>query len=143
MNPPVNGGPQPQQLPPGAPTLPSGVRLMMWKQDPSVTEIGVRKTFLPVTVLEGPRDDRIVIQGMTPVKPDPSGDFLNLSGSQAFDAVHTFAVVRQTVTMYERALAVRGQPSPLLWSWNGPGNNSPLQVGRKEIPFNRPTEKCP
>ncbi|HEU4372817.1 MAG TPA: hypothetical protein VFS02_04970, partial [Telluria sp.] len=37
-----------------------GARVLMWKQDPSVSEIGTRKAFLPGIVLDGPRDARIV-----------------------------------------------------------------------------------
>ena len=52
---------------PGAPPAPTGIpaappspgaRALIWKQDPSVTEIGIRKIFLPYAVLPGPRDAR-------------------------------------------------------------------------------------
>src|SRR3954466_14429606 len=33
-----------------------GARVLMWKQDPAVTEIGVRKAFLPNQLFTGPRD---------------------------------------------------------------------------------------
>ena len=36
-----------------------GARVLMWKQDPSVDEIGTRKAFLPGLILDGPRDARI------------------------------------------------------------------------------------
>src|SRR4051812_24246526 len=49
---------------PGQPPVPLpyafGARVLVWKQDPSVTEIGTRKVFLPGIVLAGPRDARIV-----------------------------------------------------------------------------------
>src|SRR5262249_42232671 len=44
--------------PPGP--LPIGARALIWKQDPSVDEIGIRKIFLPGATLLGPRDARIV-----------------------------------------------------------------------------------
>lgn len=57
----------------GAPTpIPlsvPGARVLMWKQDPSVAEIGIRKTFVPGLFFLGPRDFRIVTQGVTPVPP--------------------------------------------------------------------------
>ena len=55
-----------------------GARVLMWKQDPSVTEIGTRKAFLPGIVLEGPRDARIVSgdPGIAPVSPNAFGDFI-------------------------------------------------------------------
>src|SRR6478672_8903411 len=40
-----------------------GARGLMWKQDPSVSEIGTRKVFLPGGVLAGPRDARSAIAG--------------------------------------------------------------------------------
>ncbi|RLM53010.1 hypothetical protein DVK02_15395, partial [Halobellus sp. Atlit-31R] len=44
-----------------APALPYafGARVLMWKQDPSVGEIGTRRAYLPGPVLAGPRDARI------------------------------------------------------------------------------------
>jgi hypothetical protein len=35
-----------------------GSRVLIWKQDPSVGEIGVRKSFLPGNVFAGPSDSR-------------------------------------------------------------------------------------
>src|SRR5215813_7575760 len=36
-----------------------GSRFLIWKQDPSVTDPGIRLTFIPSLVLDGPRDSRI------------------------------------------------------------------------------------
>lgn len=102
-----------------------GTRVLMWKQDPSVAEIGIRTAYLPGHVFAGPRDARIVIQGLPPVAANALGDFIvNPADADAFDAVHTFAVVRQTLTMYQRN---RGG-APLPWQWNGPGNTDPINV---------------
>src|SRR5512138_1178 len=72
----------------GAPRVPSpipipipvlvGPRVLMWKQDPSVAEIGIRKAFLPRPVSSGPSDARIkvTIAGMTPVAANAMGDFI-------------------------------------------------------------------
>lgn len=104
---------------------PAGARVLMWKQDPTVAEIGIRKTFLPGRVLAGPRDARIVIQGSPSVTPNALGDLIvSPADVDAFDAVHTFAVVRQTLTMYQRN---RGG-APLPWQWNGPNNTDPIKV---------------
>jgi hypothetical protein len=109
---------------PPAPVL-SGARVLMWKQDPSVTEIGIRKAYLPGHVFTGPRDARIVVQGLPPVTGNTLGDFIvSPANTNAFDAVHTFTVVRETLTMYQRN---RGG-APLPWQWNGPGNTDPLNV---------------
>jgi hypothetical protein len=102
----------------------------MWKQDPSVAEIGIRKAFLPRPVSSGPSDARIkvTIAGMTPVAANAMGDFIETPQTTQFDAVHTFAVVRETLTMYQRALAVGGVAAPVPWEWNTPTVPDPIQV---------------
>ena len=118
--------------PPPAVPLPFafGARVLMWKQDPSVSEIGTRKAFLPGIVLDGPRDARIVSgdPGIAPVSPNAFGDFITMPDTPQFDAVHTFAVVRQTLTMYQRALSAVGSEMPLPWQWNSSVDTAPIQV---------------
>src|SRR4029453_13175917 len=88
---------------PVPPIVQAGSRVLMWKQDPSVQEIGVRKAFLPKRVFTGPKDSRIQGQGLPLVVPNVFGDLIvdPATDPDAFDAVHTFAVVRQVLTMYE------------------------------------------
>jgi len=107
-----------------------GARVLMWKQDPSVGEIGTRKAFLPGVVLAGPRDARIEIRdpAIPAVEPNAFGDFVTMPDTAQFDAVHTFAVVRQTLTMYQRALSNAGTAMPLPWQWNSSVDTAPLQV---------------
>ena len=107
-----------------------GARVLMWKQDPSVTEMGTRKAFLPGVVLAGPRDARIASgdPGISPVEPNAFGDFVTMPDTPQFDAVHTFAVVRQTLTMYQRSLSSAGAETPLPWQWNSSIDTAPLQV---------------
>jgi hypothetical protein len=115
---------QPAQPPAALPVLP-GTRVLMWKQDPSVDEIGIRKAYLPGHVFDGPRDARIVSQGLPPVIPNALGDFIVTPANvDAFDVVHTFAVARQTLTMYQR----NQSDAPLPWQWNGADNTDPLSV---------------
>jgi hypothetical protein len=119
-----------QPAPPSVP-LPYafGARVLMWKQDPSVTEIGTRKAFLPGIVLAGPRDARIVLgDGIEPVAPNAFGDFVTMPDTPQFDAVHTFAVVRQTLTMYQRALSAASSEMPLPWQWNSSVDTAPIKV---------------
>jgi hypothetical protein len=105
----------------------------MWKQDPSVPEIDVRKTFLPGHVFPGPRDARLKngsgTASLPPVSPNVMGDFIQTPGSTAFDAVHTFAVVRETLTMYQRALS-----NPCPWEWNNSHNVEPLRIYPHGLP---------
>jgi hypothetical protein len=102
----------------------------MWKQDPTVGEIGIRRAFLPGLVSTGPKDARInvTIQGMPPIAANTFGDFIQTPLTNEFDAVHTFAVVRETLTLHQRALAAGASPAPIPWQWNGPSNTDPIQV---------------
>ncbi|BDT57873.1 hypothetical protein MasN3_13670 [Massilia varians] len=74
----MESGPDDEQL--EAPSLPHafGARVLMWKQDPSVGEIGTRRAYLPGPVLAGPRDARIApgSPGIDPVEPNALGDFV-------------------------------------------------------------------
>ena len=60
------------------------------------------------------------------VTPNVFGDLLvdPATQAEAFDAVHTFAIVRMTLTMYERGMAGATLP----WQWNSGGNADPLRV---------------
>ena len=129
---PVIPAPVPQPAP--VSSLIQGSRVLMWKQDPSVAEIGIRKAFLPGPTLAGPRNSRTQVQGLAPVAPNAFGDFVQTPGTDAFDAVHTFTVVRQTLTMYERALATGTTPAPLPWQWNTGGNTDLLQIFPHGLP---------
>ena len=115
----VAAGPSPIPLPL---PLPIGARVLMWKQDPQVGEIGIRKAFLPSPISAGPRDSRIQIEGLPQVAPNAFGDLIVTPGTPAFDAVHTFAV--ETLTLFQRA---RGG-TVLAWQWNTGGNTDPLRV---------------
>ena len=101
-------------------------RFMIWKQDPSVKALGRRLTYIPSRVLSGPRDARINtnLVGTTPVTRSRSGDFLFPAGTPEADCAHTFAVVRQTLTLCERAKG--GTPNP--WAWNTGGNTDVITV---------------
>lgn len=120
---PTHAGAFPIPIPIPIPLL-KGPRVLMWKQDPTVTEIGVRKAYIPSYVLSGPRDARIKIEGLPIVNKNALGDFIEMPGTPAFDAVHSFAVVRQTLTMFQRALGGISLP----WQWNSASNTDPLSV---------------
>ena len=120
---------------PAATVFAPGARVLMWKQDPSVREIGTRKVFLPGIVLSGPRDARIMFgtPGIAPVSPNAFGDFVTMPDTPQFDAVHTYAVVRQTLTMYQRALAGVSD-TPLPWQWNSSVDIAPLAIFPHGLP---------
>jgi hypothetical protein len=96
-----------------------GSRFLIWKQDPSVTDPGIRLTFIPSLILDGPLDSRITtnLAGTTPVAANTNRDFIFAPGTPEFDCAHAFAVVRETLTMYQR---LRGGAA-LPWAWNTGG----------------------
>jgi hypothetical protein len=104
----------------------AGSRFLIWKQDPTVADPGVRMSFIPSLILDGPHDSRIAtdLSGTTPVHPNINRDFLFAPGTPEFDCAHSFAVVRETLTMYQRILG--GAPMP--WAWNTGGNTDCLTV---------------
>jgi hypothetical protein len=81
-----------------------GSRMLIWKQDPSVKGIDLPRTvYLHTQVDDGPKDSQITIHGVPIVTPNSERDFLiSPANEQAFDAVHTYTIVRQTLTMYQR-----------------------------------------
>jgi hypothetical protein len=113
-----------------------GARVLIWKQDPAVTEIALRKAYLPGHVFAGPRDSRIIngTPGLPPVTPNAFSDLIQVPGTDAFDAVQTFAVSRMTLTMYQRARAIGGVPAQLPWQWNSATNADPLSVFPHGLP---------
>lgn len=82
-----------------------GSRMYIYKQDPSMTEPGMRSTFISSEVLKGPKDNLIRVADILDIEPDENGDFLMSvdENRDHFDAVHAFAVCRQVLTMYQRA----------------------------------------
>jgi len=98
----------------------TGSRARIWKQDPSVTPIGIRLTYVHSGIQDGPKDHEIEIVGMPQkILGDKNRDFIfdQKINPEAFDAVHTFVVVRQVMTMYQRALRRLGRTEPFTWQW--------------------------
>jgi hypothetical protein len=100
---------------------------IIYKQDPTVTQLGTRLVYIPSLVLDGPQDTRIgtALAGTTPIHANVNRDFQFVPGTPEFDCAHTFAVVRETLTMYQRIL--NGTPQAQIpWAWNTAGNTDPL-----------------
>ncbi|RAY11637.1 hypothetical protein DPM19_28845 [Actinomadura craniellae] len=118
-------GPRPSPVPTPLP-MAAGHRLLIYKQDPSVAELGIRTVFVQSTILNGPADTRIrtELPGVTPVGRNIDGDFIFPPNSPQFDCAHTFAVVRETLSMYERHNGGR----PLPFAWNSGSNTDPITV---------------
>jgi hypothetical protein len=113
-------------LPPAVDPPIVGSRTRIWKQDPSVKELALpRDVYIHAQVKEGPSDSQIVIRGLLPVTPDLNQDFLidPASDEKAFDAVHTYTIVRQVLTMYQRVLDRKIQ-----WQWNSNTDLDPISV---------------
>jgi len=101
-----------------------GSRFKIWKQDPTVSALGRRLTYIRRLILNGPRDSRIVtdLPGTTPVVRNVHGDFIFGASTPESDCCHAFAVVRQTLTMWEQSAGM----AALRWAWNTPTNTTPL-----------------
>lgn len=97
----------------------AGSRVKIWKQDPSVQSIGVRKAFIPTDIQNGPKDSDVVVKGVPEVFSNADNDFLFDPDENPieFDAVHAFAVVRQVLTMYRRAFNRNGITQNFDWQW--------------------------
>jgi hypothetical protein len=77
-------------------------------------------------VQEGPGDTQIAIRGLPPVAPSSvaAREYLYpTTEPHAFDAVHTYAVARQVLSMYQDML---GQPLP--WRWQQRDDEAPLAL---------------
>src|SRR5258706_2875454 len=79
-------------------------RMLIYKQDPTVTELGIRKVLVRGLIQSGPRNSRIHIDGVAPVAPNSMNDYIQAPNSEGFDTVHTFAVVNSAVTLCQRAV---------------------------------------
>ncbi len=109
----------------------TGSRMKIWKQDPWVPHLGVRLTYVHTPVRRGPSDPllRVCMRGVErafpdepsePPEPDEKGDFLHYCQRRhpaQFRAVHTFAVARQVLTMFLRAIGRRGGDRNFRWRW--------------------------
>ncbi len=114
--------------------IPEGSRVYMWKLDAatgtsaSTGKQSIRKIHLPHHVIKGPTDVdfQVVLQLETSdgrvekdakatqlAVPDENNDFLaDIDGDPfAFDLVHTYAVCRLTLDMYQRDLGLKD------WRW--------------------------
>ncbi|GAB1542069.1 hypothetical protein NUACC21_47430 [Scytonema sp. NUACC21] len=114
------------ELPPQLDPPILGSRMRIWKQDPSVKGIEVPRTvYIHTQVNDGPSDSQIIIQGIDSVAADINRDFLlNPDGNAAaFDAVHTYTIVRQVLTMYQRVLNKK-----LDWQWSTDNNKETIKV---------------
>ncbi|MHC4416321.1 MAG: hypothetical protein ACYS0G_13665 [Planctomycetota bacterium] len=98
--------------------------MRIWKQDPAIHQLGTRTVYIPGPVDNGPSDAQIRIEAEAHVERDAEGDFLvDDPVTPEFDSVHTFAVVRKVLTMYERSLG-----RTLGWQWTDDAHGEPLRV---------------
>ena len=97
----------------------TGSKTNMWKQDPSVKKVGIRTTYIPTEVSNGPSDADISIEGVPTVIGNADNDFMfdPAENPIEFDAVHTFTVVRKVLTMYRRAFNRNNITQNFSWQW--------------------------
>ncbi len=95
-----------------------GSKVRVWKQDPTVSSPTL--TYIHTLIQDGPKDDMISIIGLPIAKSDKNNDFLydHEKAPKKFDAVHTFTVIRQVITMYNRALLKQDDNyAGFQWQW--------------------------
>ncbi len=95
-----------------------GSKVRVWEQDPTVSSPTL--TYLHTLIQDGPKDGDINIVGLPIAKSDNKNDFLydHKKNPKKFDAVHTFTVIRQVITMYNRALLKQNDRySGFQWQW--------------------------
>ncbi len=104
-----------------------GSKVKIWKQDPTVEPIGIRTAYIHTPVENGPKDAQIEIKGMPVTMPNADNDFLfdPRENPSEFDSVHTFTVVRQVLTMYQRVLRRNEIADDFNWQW---GAGTPIGV---------------
>jgi len=97
----------------------AGSRVKIWKQDPSVESIGIRSSYISTEMQDGPSDQDIILQGMPHVVANTNNDFIFYPEENPleFDAVHTFTIVRQVLTMLRRALNRMQITQNFNWFW--------------------------
>lgn len=96
-----------------------GYQMNIYKQDPSVRDIGIRTVFILGEVNDGPSDKLIKILSPNTgngikakdgfrIDLCPIKRFNSIQKIEAFDWIHTFATCRIVLTMYSRAFARLG-----------------------------------
>ena len=122
----------------------AGSKVKIWKQDPSVESIGIRSCYISSEVQNGPRDNDIVIQGMPHVVSNSDNDFILYPNENPleFDAVHTFTIVRQVLTMFRRALNRLQITQNFNWFWGAEPINVYPRAGLEANAYYSRNEKA-
>ncbi len=97
----------------------SGSKFSVREQGRAAGATATRTVFIVTPTTHGPQDEQLEIAGMARVEHDANGDFLPdpQAEPEAFDAVHTFAVARQVLTMHQRALRRMELEGDFPWQW--------------------------
>jgi len=97
--------------------------LLVWKQGSAQAELGKKIMWFDHQISPGPSDNRIKIAGFK-VLPDSDGNFTSQNYTEAEgDAIHTFAIARFVLQIFENELNRR-----IYWSWEGNGQDQPLTI---------------
>jgi len=118
---------------------PPGCRTLIYRQDPSVQEAGLKKVYLPNYVADGPYDLRIKSEGSDMVYKNALGDMVQTPGTEAFNVVQAYTVVRMVLNMTQCALRAVNINNPIPWFWNtypkaGESADIPLSVKAHGLP---------
>ncbi len=122
----------------------AGSKAKIWKQDPSVESLGIRSCYISSEVQNGPRDNDIIIQGMPHVASNSDNDFVFYPNENPleFDAVHTYTIVRQVLTMFRRALNRLQITQNFNWFWGAEPINVYPRAGLEANAYYSRNEKA-
>jgi len=109
--------------------------MTIWKQGQFYPELGKKEVELPNQVNPGPSDSLVKIDGFH-VLSDKHGNFIEGTSEESYsenelDAIHTYAIIRMVINIYENLLGKHIQ-----WSWQVNDNKEPLQVRIKNNDIN-------
>jgi len=100
--------------------------MTIWKQGQFYPDLGKKVVDLPNKVNQGPSDPMIKIDGFH-VLPDQDGNFIEGGeinyNEDELDAIHTYAIVRMVINLYEELLG-----KSIYWSWWKDGKGDPIIV---------------
>ncbi|UZS00208.1 hypothetical protein [Chondrinema litorale] len=103
-----------------------GIRMQIWKEYPKSKGLVLEEVYIHTNVEHGPKDSQfdVLIENIPAVQINEDKiQILNKYEDEHIDMIHTYAVARLTLTMYQRLLKRK-----IVWSWNQKGSNIPLKV---------------
>ena len=109
--------------------------MTIWRQGQFYPELGKTIVELAGHIAPGPSDDMISLLGFH-IIPDRNGDYISGHKDEPYsfeeqDAIHTYAIIRMIIDIYENLLE-----HPVEWPWWGADSREPLLVDIRNADIN-------